>query len=334
MLSEKFLMDYERLTGEKYSFLKGGGAKLLTTLGLRFMFWGRVSENCHNRFTSFIVKIIMHHYKEKHNLMLPFGRTGGGLALGYPHDIIVNGGVEIGEYACLYKGVLIGSIKGGTKGGVPRIGNHVVIAQNATVVGNITIGNDAKCAANAEIGYGNLRDIQDGAVVILGTGIGGCLIKNHQVHTGRHFSAGEFSFIKTDYHDYNGWNHAWSTRTGIQGLLERVQESLGTDEYYTGIEIFDMANQGNEKVIAGIDQFAREVATQIFNVHIIFDCEKVAIGGGISAQPLLIELIQKNFDDIFNHLGFDVYHPEIVPCYFRNDANLIGALYQHLLTYK
>ena len=199
---------------------------------------------------------------------------------------------------------------------------------------NITIGNDAKCAANAEIGYGNLRNIQDGAVVILGTGIGGCLIKNHQVHTGRHFSAGEFSFIKTDYHDYNGWNHAWSTRTGIRGLLERVQESLGTDEYYTGIEIFDMANQGNEKVIAGIDQFAREVATQIFNVHIIFDCEKVAIGGGISAQPLLIELIQKNFDDIFNHLGFDVYHPEIVPCYFRNDANLIGALYQHLLTYK
>ena len=199
---------------------------------------------------------------------------------------------------------------------------------------NITIGNDAKCAANAEIGYGNLQDIQDGAVVILGTGIGGCLIKNHQVHTGRHFRAGEFSFIKTDYHDYNGWNHAWSTRTGIRGLLERVQESLGTDEYYTGIEIFDMANQGNEKVIAGIDQFAREVATQIFNVHIVFDCEKVAIGGGISAQPLLIELIQKNLDDIFDHLGFDVYHPEIVACYFRNDANLIGALYQHLLTYK
>lgn len=53
---------------------------------------------------------------------------------------------------------------------------------------NITIGNDAKCAANAEIGYGNLRDIQDGAVVILGTGIGGCLIKDHKVHTGRHFS--------------------------------------------------------------------------------------------------------------------------------------------------
>lgn len=166
MLSEKFLMDYERLTGEKYSFLKGG-AKLLTTLGLRFMFWGRVSENCHNRFTSFIVKIIMHHYKEKHNLMLPFGRTGGGLALGYPHDIIVNGGVEIGEYACLYKGVLIGSIKGGTKGGVPRIGNHVVIAQNATVVGNITIGNDVLIAAGAFVNF----NVPDHSVVIGNPGV-------------------------------------------------------------------------------------------------------------------------------------------------------------------
>ena len=29
-----------------------------------------------------------------------------------------------------------------------------------------------------------------------------------------------------------------------------------------------MANHGNEKVIAGIDQFCLEVATQIFNVHI------------------------------------------------------------------
>lgn len=199
---------------------------------------------------------------------------------------------------------------------------------------NITIGNDAKCAANAEIGYGNLQDIQDGAVVILGTGIGGCLIKDHKVHTGKHFSAGEFSFVKTDCHDPLGWDYAWSTRTGIQGLLSRVQEQLETDETFTGIEIFEKANQGDEKVIAGIQQFCLEVATQIFNVNIIFDCEKVAIGGGISAQPLLIELIQKNLDDIFDHLGFDVHRPVIVPCHFRNDANLIGALYQHIQTYK
>lgn len=199
---------------------------------------------------------------------------------------------------------------------------------------NITIGNDAKCAANAEIGFGNLQDIQDGAVVILGTGIGGCLIKDHQVHTGKHFSAGEFSFIKTNNEDAFTWEHAWSTRCGIKGLLQRVQEQLETDQSFTGIEIFEMANNGNEEVVAAIDHFAKEVALQIFNVHIIFDCEKIAIGGGISAQPLLIDLIKKNLNTIFDHLGFNVYHPEIVACKFRNDANLIGALYQHLQTFQ
>lgn len=197
---------------------------------------------------------------------------------------------------------------------------------------NITIGNDAKCAANAEIGFGNLQDVSDAAVVILGTGIGGCLIKDHKVHTGKHFSAGEFSFVRTNYNTPFGWDDAWAMRTGISGLLARVQEQLETDEKFTGIEIFEMANNGNEKVLAGLDQFCKEVALQIFNVHIIFDCEKVAIGGGISAQPLLLELIQKNLDMIF--ASAPISKPELVACKFRNDANLIGALYQHLLTYN
>ena len=79
------------------------------------------------------------------------------------------------------------------------------------------------------------------------------------------FQCRRIFFCQNGLSGFYGWDYAWSTRTGIRGLLERVQESLGTDEHYTGIEIFDMANHGNEKVIEGINQFAREVATQIFN---------------------------------------------------------------------
>lgn len=46
------------------------------------------------------------------------------------------------------------------------------------------------------------------------------------------------------------------------GYYNSVQEALETDKEYTGIEIFEMANKGNEKVIAGIDAFAKEVATK------------------------------------------------------------------------
>ena len=45
----------------------------------------------------------------------------------------------------------------------------------------VWIGNDAKCAGSAEVGYGALKDVQDSVAIILGTGIGGCLIKDKKV---------------------------------------------------------------------------------------------------------------------------------------------------------
>ena len=194
----------------------------------------------------------------------------------------------------------------------------------------VTIGNDAKCAANAELGFGSLQDIQDGAVVILGTAIGGALVKDHKVISGRRFGAGEFSNMITDYHNPYKGESSWYSRNGINGLLSRVQEALETEEKYTGEEIFEMANNGNEAVLKALNQFCLEVAIQIYNVNQIFDCEKVAIGGGISAQPILLELIKKNFDEVYNSCYASTLAPEIVVCEYRNDANLIGALYQHL----
>lgn len=194
----------------------------------------------------------------------------------------------------------------------------------------VTIGNDAKCAANAELGFGSLQDIQDGAVVILGTAIGGALVKDHKVISGRRFGAGEFSNMITDYHNPYKGESSWYSRNGIKGLLSRVQEALETEEKYTGEEIFEMANNGNEAVLKALNQFCLEVAIQIYNVNQIFDCEKVAIGGGISAQPILLELIKKNFDEVYNSCYASTLAPEIVVCEYRNDANLIGALYQHL----
>lgn len=194
----------------------------------------------------------------------------------------------------------------------------------------VTIGNDAKCAANAELGFGSLQDIQDGAVVILGTAIGGALIKDHKVISGRRFGAGEFSNMITDYHNPYKGESSWYARNGINGLLSRVQEALETEDTYTGEEIFEMANNGNEAVLKALNQFCLEVAIQIYNVNQIFDCEKVAIGGGISAQPILLELIKKNFDEVYNSCYASTLAPEIVVCEYRNDANLFGALYQHL----
>ena len=73
----------------------------------------------------------------------------------------------------------------------------------------------------------------------------------------------------------------------------------------------------------------------ILNIQTVVDLERVLIGGGISAQKILIDEIKKQFmilqkDDY--RLRDDVTMPEIMTAKFGNEANLLGALYGLLLT--
>lgn len=43
-----------------------------------------------------------------------------------------------------------------------------------------------------------------------------------------------------------------------------------------------------------------------------------------------IEYIQKNIEKIFAKVPFDIPRVKVVRCKFRNDANLIGGLYNFL----
>lgn len=220
------------------------------------------------------------------------------------------------------------SYSGGALTYIQEINTLEILQQRCPIA--MTIGNDAKCAALAEVGYGSLQDVDDSAVIILGTGIGGCLIHNKEVIMGKHFFAGEFSFVKTNVNEPNNILEHWAMINGIPGLLKRVQDELETNKEYTGKEIFEMANQGHEKVLRAIDLFTRDLAVQIYNIQTIFDPERIAIGGGISVQPILFELLNKNIEQLMNATDFPVPYPEVVPCQFRNDANLLGALYQHI----
>ena len=191
----------------------------------------------------------------------------------------------------------------------------------------VWIGNDAKCAAIAEVGYGALQGVEDAIVIILGTGIGGCLIKDGKVYNGKHFSSGEVSSLHINVQNPIGeTNKRWRI-SGILGLREIAQRYLETDEELSGEAFFQLVNEGNEKAIAALKEYATSLAVALFNIQAIYDGEVIAIGGGISAQPKLIEEVKAAFTQIAKNEP--VYVPEIVPCAFRNDANLIGAYYQY-----
>lgn len=208
--------------------------------------------------------------------------------------------------------------------------NIVAVLQKRCPV-PITIENDGKCAALAEAWKGSLSDCNDGIVVVLGTGVAGGIIKNGRLHRGRHFSAGEFSYLFNP-DPAAGDSPIWWRQVGIAGLLKRVSIAKNIAvEALDGRKVFEMANAGDEAVLQILDAYARNIAANLFNLQHVYDPEKIAIGGGISAQDILMDYIRQNirkYADRCEH----IVEPIVVPCQFRNDANLIGALYHFKLS--
>ena len=191
----------------------------------------------------------------------------------------------------------------------------------------IHIENDAKCAAMAEAAAGSLKDVPDGFVLIFGTMIGGALIHNHRLYRGIHFSAGEVSYITPEGAGYPKTDVIFGNRCGVPGLCRRyaLRKSL-EPETVDGLRFFEDVNQGDETAVECLNEFAHEVAVQIFNIQTVLDPGRFAIGGGISAQPVLIKAIREQLKDLYSVCGYEIPHAEVVACKFQNDANLYGAL--------
>lgn len=87
---------------------------------------------------------------------------GKGLIIGHYGRIIINGNVKFGDQIYITHGVTIGRNSVGNRKGVPMIGNRVRIGANASIVGNVHIGNDVLIAPNAFVNI----DIPDHSIVI------------------------------------------------------------------------------------------------------------------------------------------------------------------------
>lgn len=193
----------------------------------------------------------------------------------------------------------------------------------------ITVINDAKAAAMAEAKWGSLSDGSDGVVIVLGTGVGGAIVKDGRVHMGRHFSAGEFSFLMAD-DSGNALDNTWGILSGKKNLNALVAKAINKDEKdINGFKIFEWANEGDERVLGALDTFTKTIAYMIVNLQLVLDPERFVIGGGISQQPLLLEYIQKNLDYYYScyPAQLDPFpRAKVVTCKYFNDSNLIGAL--------
>jgi predicted NBD/HSP70 family sugar kinase len=197
----------------------------------------------------------------------------------------------------------------------------------------ISIENDAKCAALAEAWQGSLVGCKNGIVVVLGTAVGGGIFLNGQLYKGSYFAAGELSYLLTDsWHCKGEPYHYWGHDGGARGLCRAVEQIKRLPaKSINGQQVFAWANDGDAEVCEALDAYTYRLAMQFFNLQSMFDPDVIAVGGGISAQQLLFEYIDQNMIYLEEHLPMHLTIPKIVRCHFMNDANLVGALYHHLL---
>lgn len=206
----------------------------------------------------------------------------------------------------------------------------------------VTIANDGKCAAAAEAWTGALAGVENGLVLVLGTGIGGGILLNGKVLMGAHAAAGEVSGLVTDVarmepDDFNltrvekfAEAPLWAGLASATGLILEYARQKHLPEgspMPNGEEIFAAYNAGEPEAQKALKIFARRVAVGILSLQNVLDVEKVAIGGGISAADALLPAIQAELDWLFERCTvMPTVKPELVRCRYGNDANLIGAL--------
>ena len=199
----------------------------------------------------------------------------------------------------------------------------------------VAVINDGKASVLAENWLGSLKDETNCAAITLGTGVGGGIIINGHLLRGTHYQAGELSFMISNLSLPKDMQGALGVNGSAVKFVKAVNQKVNYQDENDGLHAFEVIKEGVPEAVAIFHDYCFKIAVLILNMQTVVDINKVAIGGGISAQPLLINGINKAYDKLVNEynpiIGSTLTKPSIVSAHFRNESNLYGSLYNLLL---
>ncbi|CAJ2236324.1 ROK family protein [Companilactobacillus paralimentarius] len=191
----------------------------------------------------------------------------------------------------------------------------------------VSMENDANCAALAELDSGAGRDVSSLLFLIIGTGVGGSVIINHQIWHGAHLFGGEFGFTLVDD------KSTLSNLATSVGVAQRYNANSKPITNYSGKEVFDLADHGDARAQKEVQTMYYSLAKGIYNLQYSFDPELIVLGGAVSNNPHLIPEVNKEIEKIRKVVKIASIKPEIVPCHYTDEANLRGAAVDFAQTY-
>lgn len=205
----------------------------------------------------------------------------------------------------------------------------------------VVIENDGNAATIAERWLGNAKGVDNYLCLVLGTGLGAGMVLNGDVYRGQHGMAGEVGWMvidalpPEDNIEFVSLNWRGSV---IMGLCRQYNEAMQAvdpafEEVADARVIFSARDAGEEIATRVLRQYLVDLSVMLINLVAIFDPERILIGGGISANTAFMDELQMTFAEVLGrHESLAALDKgmiaKIMPAGLRNDAGMIGAVYQ------
>lgn len=202
----------------------------------------------------------------------------------------------------------------------------------------VELDNDVNCVALAEKWLGNAQHSDDFICITIGTGVGGAICVNGELVRGHGYMAGEFGYMLSNniFKAPNMRESAMSFTASVrEGLITNYSHKKSQQKDLTGLDIYNLAKQGDFIAQQVIDEFYQNIAMGLYNLTFMLNPEKILIGGAISARDEIFPAIINKIQEIFNgHSAINKFlvtdFVRIESTRFNNDSGLIGALYHFL----
>jgi predicted NBD/HSP70 family sugar kinase len=180
----------------------------------------------------------------------------------------------------------------------------------------VVVENDVNCVAVAEGWRGAAHGVANYIALTLGTGIGGGIVINGQLHRGAHAAAGEWGYMIVD-------GRRWEDVASLRGLAELAVRA-GAAPDVDAQQVFRLSDQGSALHAQVVARWRSVLASGMANLIYAFDPQRIIIGGGITGRgPVFLRELAADLDALL-HPDFAGL-TELALAAAGNHAGLLGA---------
>jgi glucokinase len=207
----------------------------------------------------------------------------------------------------------------------------------------VALDNDANMAALGEQWLGAARGVPNVAVITLGTGIGGGIVLNGKIWTGRNGMAGEFGHmtVEPDGVPCGCGNHGCAERYASGSAIMRMAreavaggeaptlaQAASSDAEIGAKAIYELAMQGDEAARRIFQTFGRYLGIALADAMNVLDLDMYVLAGGVAAAwdafapSMFAEVRERSF--AYAALA-DEHKIVVTRALLGSDAGLYGA---------